>query len=418
MLDEIQAYAPPTASAVTPITLTNGAGTLTETVSLGYSTGTGTISITTATSGASSSSSSAISSVVPTTTAQQTALAGITATLTNLGNTIATNGTGLTAAEVLPYLDPNLLNEGLNATQFADNIVSSMPAGSTVTFQGLQIQSLTANTADVLLSVTQNSGGNSQTQNIEWFFNLVGGSWLVSGDNRIAKITLQAETVNYQGGNNQSWNTACGTGPQGPNPAPAVNLGVDAISGVVSGATVQDATIWTTPCTLQTGTTSVQNGLNFDTFDMNSGSLSALPPAGSPFTFVLTQTAGGTVSYTLPLNAWTTEPISITGLSNTNGAVTTLAQAASTSSLTVNWTLPTTYQIASLQLSAVLFTNINQSTGYSCNVQSPSVLGVTSTTGTLDLQGTCNGQPVVTANLNLSVHGVNGEDSFVLYNLQ
>jgi hypothetical protein len=66
----------------------------------------------------------------PTQTSQQTALTGITSTLTGSANAVNTNGSQLTAAEIMPFLATNLWNDSLDQAQYAAALATSPPSGA------------------------------------------------------------------------------------------------------------------------------------------------------------------------------------------------------------------------------------------------------------------------------------------------
>src|SRR5262249_48592338 len=147
-------------------------------------------------------------------------------------------------------------------------------------------------------------------------------------------------------------------------------------------------------------------GRALDHFIHNTGALAApLPAAGTPYTLTLTRAGGGTVSYVVPLNAFTTELIQVTSPTGT-----TLADAHLGGSLPVAWTRPTTYAVVETQLSAVLVT-----AGFQCIVDE--MVAASATSGTLSLPTTCNGEPITRVHVNVSTTGPSGERSLVIYSM-
>ncbi len=80
--------------------------------------------------------------------------------------------------------------------------------------------------------------------------------------------------------------------------------------------------------------------------------------------------------------------------------------------IAVTWTLPRTFPITRVKLSAESFTGADN-TGIDCNTDGP-VLGITATTGAITIPGTCGGQPVLDVNLNVDIEGVNGERETII----
>jgi hypothetical protein len=376
-------------------------GTTTQTSTLTVTPATGSIGVSTTTTGPNGTSSSTNTTVVPTQSAQQTALDAISTTLNNFSAVVNAKGSALTVADILQYFDPGLLNDGQNRDQFAQDAVSNL-AGSTISFTVLSIKNLdtTNSVADVVFQFSASQGGQTETQTVEFFFKQVSGTWLLSGNQRIASVNVDAEMRTNQG---------AFTGDNGPD----VNVDVQPPQGTVSGVTISGGGIWSGATLTQSGVVSNPSG-TLDHFYINSGPLLAtLPPAGSPFTLTLTLATGGSVSYTLPINSWTNEAISITSPTGSS-----LADANLGSTLPVNWTLPKTFPIARVKLSVLTFTGDQTlPSTIQCDTDGP-ILGITATSATVTVPATCSGMPVLQVNLNLDVEGVNGEREQVIYQFQ
>jgi Big-like domain-containing protein len=394
-------------TATREITITDGATTQVTNVS--YDTDEGAIIVATTTTGPSGASSSSGGTVVPTSDADQAALAAINASLTSFAGVVNAKGAQLTATDVAPFISDTLLSEGLDKAQFAAEVATSF-RGLNVSFATTRVADLdtTNGTAQVTFDYTITQGQQSSTDSETFFFKKVGSDWLLNGNQLIAEVDLHAEMRTNQGYFSET-------------PAPGINVDVRPRQGTVSGVTISGGGIWT-DAPLQPGSTSVEEveptpgtvqQILRDTYFGNSGALSELVPAGTPFTFVLTPPSGPPVTYTLKTNAFTTEAISIT---NPTGS--TLADANLGQSLDVTWTLPSTYPIAHVQLTALTFTgDSNDPQTLQCEVDGP-ILTTSATSGTISIPPTCSGQPVASVNLNLSVDGVNGERNQVIYGFQ
>ena len=168
--------------------------------------------------------------------------------------------------------------------------------------------------------------------------------------------------------------------------------------------------------------------MDADHFFLTSNVLSAsnLVPAGAYFSVTVTPQSGSPVSYTVPTDAFTTEAITITGMSTAGGPIPSteatdpnLANFPFNAPITVNWTLPKTFPIVQVKLDAQLFTGdqtSSNSTVYNCNLNNDgNVLPITATLDTITIPDTCNSLPVKQVNLNLEVVGVNGERELVIY---
>jgi hypothetical protein len=298
-------------------------------------------------------------------------------------------------------LDPNLLDGGRNQSQFASNVAAQFSTGATVAFKVLRIESFDAtnNVANVAVQVAETLGGQTDTQTLHFVVKKINNSWLLSGDQRIASISLGAEARTNQG---------AFTGNSGPD----VNVDVEPPVGALTGVTVTGGPFNNTALTK--GSVIVDPAGNEDHFFANSPTTNLLP-AGTPFTLTLSQSGGGTVSYTVKSNAFTTELISITNLSGSNFA--TVAHPGTP--LTVQWTLPKTFPIARVRLTAEGFTSADQTSGFNCLVDTigngAPVLSTTATSGQITVPATCAGQPVVTGNVDVQVIGTNGEKEVVIY---
>lgn len=376
-------------------------GTTTQTSTLTASNGSVTVSTTT--TGANGTSSSTNSTVVPVQTPQQAALAAITTSLNSFASTINTKGASLQLSDILPYLDPGLLNDGLNATQFGTDAVAEFK-GETLSFNVLTIKSLdtTNNVADVVFSVSRSQGAETQTETTEFNFKNAGGSWLLSGNGKIASVNLAAEMRTTEGAIGGCTNC---TGPDinVDVQAPIVGSVSTVTGGTLSGGILSGATLTTTSTTFD-----APNNLFLNHYFYNTGALQTnqLPAVGTLFTLTLA-TPSGPVDYTLSTNAWTTEAISITA--PTSGSMTDIPF---NTPITVTWTLPKTFAITRVKLSAESFTGANN-TGIDCNTNGP-VLGITATTGAITIPATCGGQPVLDVNLNVDIEGVNGERETII----
>ena len=370
-------------------------GTTTQTSTLTY--GSGTVTVATSTVGATGTSTSTTTTVVPVTSGQVSAQNAIAALLANFSTVVNAKGPTLAVGDILPFLDPGLINDGQNAAGFAANIVAGV-GGATLAFGTLQFVSIdtTKNTAEVLVAASITKNGQVQKSTLDFFFKLVGSAWLLGGNGRFVRQSVQAEARTNQAA------TAGGNGP-------AINVDTQPLQNAYTAASITGGGFWNSTA-LYRGATIVRDVVFYDHFVINSGPLTQLPAAGTVFTITY---AGSTpVSQQTSLNAFTTELIRIT--SPTSFAV---ADAKLGSTLTVAWTLPTTYPIARINLSGLVFTgNQSDPATFQCNVDG-NITSLTATSGTLSLPTTCNGKAVTQVNLNLSTDGSNGDRSIVIYML-
>jgi hypothetical protein len=422
VLDATTITAPSPAAAIVTIV----GGTVSQSTSLAFSAGSVKATTTTTDSAAKTTSSNVTTTAVPVGSGSASALTALTAALDAIATTINTKGAALAASDLVPDVDPGLLNDGENATQWLNDTVASV-AGSTIAFQvqGVASLDLTKGLAQLNLLITQTTNGQSATQADTFAFRLVNGNWLISGNGLPYKFQAQAEMIVNQGligGWNQCNGAAGGNGM-------AINVGVTALAGQFSSGSISGGgAIWpnnvtTTPTqcvtssALAAGASSLANGLTFDNFYINTGPIATanLPPAGTPITASMLRAGGGgsVIPATLALNAWTSDPVTITA--PTNSALSAIVFGASTP---VNWTLPTTYAIQDVKLSALVFTGSQSSPStLQCSAKQPA-LSNNATSGSVVIPATCGGLPVVSVNINLGVNGVNGERSQAIFSLQ
>lgn len=271
----------------------------------------------------------------------------------------------------------------------------------TLAVQAQAIKSLDAagGLAEVDFLATESLAGQSSTEKLTFFFRRLGSGWTIAGDRRIAIVSVNAEARIDQGAFAQA-------------SRPAVSVDVRPLQNTIGSVSASSASgsIGTTR-----GSTVVDDAGTFrDSFFGTTGAISgALPAAGTVYTVTLNPLQGTPVSYAMALNAFTTEAAPITSPTGSS-----LADAHPGGSLTVAWRLPTTYAVRQIGLMALVFTGQqNEPSTFQCYSQE-AIVGVTATSGTLQIPATCNGLPVVSVNLNLSVRGVNGERSLTIYTLR
>ncbi|MEJ8839152.1 hypothetical protein [Ramlibacter sp. AN1133] len=372
------------------------AGTATQTTALAFSTTTSSITASSSTTSGSVTTTVQSTEVVPVQGTQLTAIEQISAGMNAVATAINTKGTNLAVADLEPFFDASLLDQGQTRTQVLTRMVDDFKQGArtiSVSVDRVLSLDLTAGKAEIMVRFSQTVGGQTSVERSpNTFVRGSDGQWRFGGDGRIGQVSVQAEGRRNQG-------TFTG------NNGPSVNADVRVPQGLVTSVDISSTLNITT---MQPGSPEVQSTGILDVFFANTGPLTPpLPAAGTPVTFMLNRTAGGTVSYTLPLNAFTTELIQVTTPTGTT---------IGTGTATVAWTLPTTYAVERVQLTALVFTgDQTQGLGFQCIVET--LVAANATSGTIDIPATCNGQPVLTVNLNVSTNGFNGERSMVVYGL-
>ena len=346
-------------------------------------------------------SSNTFTSLLPVQPEQETALDEIGDSLQQIADLINTKGTDLSVPDVLPFLDPDLLNDGIHQTEFAINMVEEL-AGVSLLFTVKEIQKLDLdqNLAHVVFDVSETKDGQTQTETIDFFFKKINGSWLLSGNQQVASVSLHAEMRTNQG--------VFGSSEDGPS----INVDVQAPQGSVTSVMVTGGNGLWDHHLFQQGAT-VEGLVLLDHFFLNSGPLGQILAAGTPFAVEL-QTIDGSQNYDFKSNAFTNEAIHITSPTDS-----TLSDKIGVP-LTVSWTLPTTFPIGNVQLSALTFTgDQNSPSTLQCEVNGP-ILGTAATSAVITIPTTCgsNNLPVQKVNINLGVDGVNGERDQVIYGLE
>lgn len=405
-------------------TVTITGGTLTQSTSLAMGAGSVTTSSTTTDSATGTTSSSVTTSAVPTAPGSTTALDALKTLLGAVATAVNTKGANLVAADLLPFVDPNLLDDGRNATQFIASFVGNV-AGSTIAFQILNVASLdpAADRAELKLLFTQSANGQSGTESLSLPFKRINGNWLITGNRRAYRFDAQAEMRTDQGANT-GWNR-CDGSPSGPGMS--INVHVSAVAGQFSSGNVSGGgAVWpnnkntptqcVTTSALAPGPTAVENGLSFDTFLLNTGPIAAAsrPAAGSPITASMTlAVSGAAIPATVALNAWTSDPVTITA--PTNSALASIVFGAQTP---VSWALPSTYAVQNVKLHVIVFTGPSDNPATKQCSGTEASLAKNATSGSVVIASTCAGLPVVQANLNLGVNGVNGERSESIFTIK
>jgi hypothetical protein len=379
-----------------------------QTSTITYNAGSGSITAASTTyevSDFTTNSTSLVSAVIPLQTAQSDALNAITAVLNSLANLVNARGASLTTADLAGMLDPILLNDGLNRDQLAADMVATFNKGQTLALvvKGIKSLELVNGRAEVEALVSQTAAGQTSTDDTSFFFHRVNGVWMLAGNNRRARIQLFAAARTDQGAlPNASYD--------------AINVDVKTVQGAVNAVRVVSVA---NILRLSPGAAVVDpSGVILDSFQANTGPLagSSLPPAGSLCSVILTSSAGiatTAVSDGVPLNSVTTEPVP---LITPTGS--TLADAHLGGTLDVSWKLPTTYAVRQIELSALAFTASQGGQGASQCESPHSVTGPSATSAAISVPATCNGKPVASVNVNLSITGVNGERSQTVYTMK
>ena len=352
-------------------------------------------SLTTSNTTVSSSSGSVIGSghndltTVPTDTAMQAALDGINTTLANMATTINTTPS-LTYTHLTQYVDPTALNDGLDQTMMAYALTSAAlkakAAGKSVLYQVESIRSLNtiSNVAELrikglgLATFKLDSGS---------------GNWLILGNGRLANIAVNA-TMNTR------YDLPSASGPK-------MTVKVEAPQGLVTGVTVSGGGIWNA-ATDTIPDNVVGPGYNLDRFWFDSGALPSLPPKDTPFLVSITTATGLIVDYTIPSNAYTTEPSTITN----PGVLATLTPGVK---FTIQWSKPLTFPVRGMGVGVQAYNGGRSGATLVCPADSVIMAGSGVTSADVIVPTMCGGVLVGAFNLDIGINGLNGENVSITY---
>lgn len=397
-----------TVTGPTTVTVVVQAGTVTQNSTFSSNPGSATVTANTTTTDSSSgaTSSSQSSSIIPFATALQNAVAGVNATMSQFGGTINTKGLNLAASDLLPFFDPGYMDGGDNSTITADQ-----EAGD---FRGQSFPLLTVSQVNAFDSVNQIidvlvSGGG---KGLLMTYKLSGSSWLLYGNQAIAsRKAVQVESRTDDSGT--------------PVSSKHVNVDIRPLQGVVSTSVpaivVTGGGVFSNTVVPFSGSTELDtlhptpNPANDFTITRDAffagATFAAYPPPGTPFTVVVTPLSGSPTTTTILSGATTDETISA---STSAGAGIHAIVAAAGHTLTVNWTLPTTFPIVEVKLGGYAQNGSLQEV----NLNSPTNLTPTSTTGQVIIPAQVNGQPVTTSGININVKGAGGISILYIYFFQ
>ncbi|MBI1821320.1 MAG: hypothetical protein HYR79_06375 [Nitrospirae bacterium] len=406
------------------ITITDMATTSSLTSTVNVNTSTSSVSFNTTTTVGSTTSTSITTAVIPTTSAEQTALNGVSAMFNQFASVVNTKGTALVDTDMIGFYDASYLNEGLNATIGAGRMASDMRGA---TLNSLIVDKILS--YDDINKVVRVYGKASTTQNgvtLASYLNDVGdkrvigmqfkkqndGTWRFFGNQKNARadVSTKIET-RYE--DPAICNTCSGV-------FKTLDLQVSALVNTVSSATATGPINGTTSTytlttygnppvsTTYNPTPSSTSTIQEDQYDYFTTSTSlTFPPVGTVYTFAVNFSTSPSASYTIDVPATTGEAISMSGITGH-----ALADAKLGLPLTVNWTLPTTFSVKSVSLYGFI------DNGAAGRCQVPNVdFPVTSTTGSITLPTTCNGTTITASatrapvQLSVRIIGVHGEET-------
>ncbi len=430
-------------------TVDNGSGSttgsLSSTVTLSATVASGStgasVSISAVTTSGNSTSSSQVNVPVATSGTAQSDLATAENGVLTLFQTLrqlSSGGATVTASNFLPYVDPAFLDQGKNQAEFASQLAqgfSSVLSGSTVSIYRVnKFVDGSTKYLDVTMELQSSDGqlsfvDDNDNVNVGMVFKQApGGSWVFYGQQTIAQAHLGLQQQRCYG-----------CAPQVTD-ALEMQAQVSTSTGALSGAAISgpanslpDCSMSPSPLTqssikLNKDSGSYNGGDRYDLpcAQTDGGALAGNPPsAGTAYIFTLTPAGGAPVQSTYLLNAATNDNGDITAINGTDRATFVSGNSASKiagTTLTISYSLPTTYQVLYSYLSAFCVNAselANGGLGNGGGVDVNGTLGTiapTVTSGTIALPATCDGAPAAGFALNVWFIGVNGEVSLVAQN--
>jgi hypothetical protein len=338
-------------------------------------------------------STNVVTTVVPTSTTMETAFQQIDAIFEAIAQVANQKGQALTVDDVLPFIDPEHMGQGLNQVEAAELFVagakmsSGTLGGYLISLDELDIAN---GTAHGYWTFTETLNGQTATNRQESRFRLVDGKWLFSGDGRPGYMYVKAGTF---------------TAPS--HSSIEIEASASTREGAYTAATVTGGQ-WVDLAMLQDDATSVDEaGHRFRGFMYREGIVAAdLPVAGTPFTFKLQPVSGPQEEYVVRMNAATNAQVWIT--SAPSGAAADLVGQT----VTLTWTLPTTVDIEEVNLQGAVGAGPGGAR-VECDIWGDP-LGTTATTGSITIDATCDGQAVDSFYLSVNVEGAHGEEIYAM----
>jgi hypothetical protein len=434
-----------------------GAGALSVTVDNGVGTTAGSLSSTltvratggsastlasaavlTVTSNSTTGGTSSSQQLVPVgiTAAQQTALAnaqaGVLETFSVLGQLSALKGSALGTSDVAPFVDANFLDKGVTASDWLSNLAgnfSGAPAGTTVSFSLARVNRF--NPVDLTLDATvelafassgQASAPNYLEENDDPGYGMVyrqqsGGQWAFYGQQTLFEAHVNPSGQRFYDANSNTPNV----GSLSLNFMAQVSVAPGALSGAaVAGPanSLPDCSLSQPTFSLSSVTLVQDPGLyngddRFDLPQCQNTIAGSPPPAGTVYTFSLTEAGSGTVvQQTYPLDAIALDYGDITTINGESrasfAAGNTVGSVAGTT-LTLGFTPPTTFPVLYSYITAFCQNASQVSGGGGEDLDNNNNLAANATSGSFAIPTQCSGAPIASLGIGVSFIGINGE---------
>jgi len=320
----------------------------------------------------------------------QSAIDGVNQTLTAWKNAINAKGASTPVTDLMPFYASNFLNDGLDAsTDIADTLsannfpgtISAIGVSKIVSYDGIN------KTITVECEATSSNWGTGSFEE-SFIYDAVQTKWLFYGNQKTVYLQLRP-------GVQKTISTS------GTTITNILSVNAENTAGAISQIAVSGPGLLTNPTILSKSS----NGSTDNFYIPNNGPLSSPVTVGSVYTFYVTRSDATVIAYAEMIKATTSETLNISG-----PAGHTIADAHIGSSISVNWTLPTSFHVNYITLVGW----VNDSNG---GFQQPPYINpdIAATSGSITLPQPTNGGTVTNAGIAIFITGTKGEQSVVNY---
>ncbi|HEY6643552.1 CotH kinase family protein [Povalibacter sp.] len=354
-------------------------------------------------SGAGGATRSSYRTFVPVIAEAQQAIESVFAVVNQLTQVVREKRGDLAADDVASVLPETFLHDGLNREQFA--------ALKATTYRGADLGCRVTGIGSidwvdgrletlVICQVIRDEGTVAET--LQYTFTRSAHGWVLSGNDRPARLAISAEVVYPQGAESGAV-------------VYRVRASAAATESTVDGVSIADGA--GDVYTMQ------KSGSRFTTLEPEPEKYAVLtrdlfradvvrglesPSEEIAYDFEVQTRDGMTSTHRLITSSITTETVSIT-----NMAGTTPAEARLGRSLHVGWTLPTTFGVASIRIEGEVFSGSGENVEQ-CSVR-PVPLAATASNGAVTFPDSCDGRTVNRVVLRVVIIGDEGQHTTAAY---
>jgi hypothetical protein len=337
------------------------------------------------------------------------ALTGTNGMLDALANVVNTRGAALTADDLLPYIAPNCLDDGMDRATLAANMATYL---RTVHVDGIRVVRVyswadNGRGLDAEFELTASAQGHTRREVIRENFlqPAEGQAFQVTGSGRIGRVAVSFERVTQSDAFGTQIVSDVHAMTNVPTGALAnVSITSDDLMPIFQSLDMSFDTTYTEVFAPTPTTT-----LNYVQDEYSADAQPTdFPPAGTNFTFIL-YPAGSETSdtYEVVERGATSEPVAL--VAPTGHA---LADAQLGGHLSVTWQLPKSFDVTSIELSGRC---ADYSDTLSSSMESDQPIDPTDTFATLSFPANIMGTRIYSATFRLVLKGSNGESSVVNY---